>query len=65
MTGPTTFTLDGSVGNGAYVGPGGVVTALGVPALAAALNATIADVTAIATELGATAPSLPGANREH
>jgi hypothetical protein len=58
--GPTSFALDGSVGNGAWVS-GGVVTDLGVPSLAQALNATITDVATIAAALGANPPTLTSA----
>jgi hypothetical protein len=57
VTGPSAFTLDGSTGNGAWTA-GGVVTLPGTVALAPAPNAGIADVTTIATELGALAPLL-------
>jgi hypothetical protein len=59
VTGPTTFTLDGSSGNGVWTN-GGVVN---VPGLALALNASVNDVQAIATALGATAPSLTPATQ--
>jgi Tc toxin complex TcA C-terminal TcB-binding domain/Neuraminidase-like domain/Putative peptidoglycan binding domain/Salmonella virulence plasmid 28.1kDa A protein len=54
-TGPTTFTLDGSAGNGVWGGGGSV---FGLPCIALALNASAADVTALANALGATAASL-------
>jgi peptidoglycan hydrolase-like protein with peptidoglycan-binding domain len=62
VTGPTTFTLNGSTGNGAWT-TGGVVTLPGALSLSQALNVSIADVTKIATALGAGAPSLDPAHR--
>jgi hypothetical protein len=62
VTAPTTFTLDGSTGSGAYTG-GGVVDLPGAYCIASALNASIADVTAIATELAVNAPSLTPATQ--
>jgi hypothetical protein len=55
----TTFTLNGSVGSGAWTS-GGTVTAAQLPpaALAPALNASTADVTAIAVALNAKSPAL-------
>jgi len=50
----TTFTLNGSQGTGAWTS-GGTVSQ---PSLAFALNASVSDVTAIATQLGATPPGL-------
>ena len=55
VTGPTTFTLDGSKGNGTSAA-GGTVAAVGAPSLAQALNASVADVTAIASGLGIASP---------
>ena len=52
VTGPNSFTLNGSTGSGDYVA-GGVVTLF---ALAPALGCGAADVLAIAAMLGATAP---------
>ena len=57
VAGPTTFTLDGSTGNGAWTA-GGIVN---LPGLALALNASVNDVLAIATALGATPPNLTSA----
>jgi hypothetical protein len=62
VTGPATFTLDGSSGNGAWIS-GGVVVWLGAAALAPALNARIADVAPIAQALSAKAPSLNPASQ--
>ena len=64
VTGASKFTLGGSAGNGVWI-TGGSVVAAGQPCIAAALNANVADVTAIAQQLGATPPgitpaSLPG-----
>jgi hypothetical protein len=59
VTGPTTFTLTGTIGNGAWTSGGTVST----PGLAFALNASAADVLAIATQLGANAPSLVAASQ--
>ena len=61
VTGPATFTLNGSTGNGAWTSGGTVA----LPCLALALNASVNDVLAIATALGATLPgvtpsTLPG-----
>lgn len=61
-TGTNTFTLDGSTGTGSYTG-GGIVNLPDALCIAAALDATVADVTAIATQLGATAPSLTPATQ--
>src|SRR5258708_6310876 len=49
VTGPATFTLNGSTGNGAWINGGTV----GLPYLAAALNANVNDVIAIANAPGA------------
>lgn len=59
VTGPAVFSLDGSAGNGAWLA-GGTIS---VPSLslAVSLNASVSDATAIATTLGATAPSLVAA----
>lgn len=54
VTGPATFILNGSSGNGAWISGGTV----GLPCLALALNASVTDVIAIAKALGATPPSL-------
>jgi hypothetical protein len=62
VTGPNSFTLDGSSGNGVWTA-GGVVTLPGALSLSQALNASIADVTTIAATLGAGAPSLDPAHR--
>ena len=62
VTGPTTFTLNGSTGNGAWT-TGGVVTLPAALSLSQALNASIEDVTKIATALGAGAPPLDPAHR--
>jgi hypothetical protein len=62
VTGPNSFILDEASGNGVWTS-GGVVTSLAAPLLALALNASIADVTAIATALGATPPSLDPAHQ--
>ena len=59
VTGPASFTLDGSTGSGTWIS-GGTVSQ---PALAFALNASVDDVLAIATALGATAPGLTAATR--
>ena len=59
VTSATTFTLDGSTGTGAWAG-GGIVSQ---PALAFALNASVNDVLAIASALGAIAPGLTPATR--
>jgi hypothetical protein len=57
VTGPDKFTLNGSTGNGGWTG-GGTVS---LPSLALALNASVNDAVAIATQLAATPPSLmPG-----
>jgi hypothetical protein len=61
VTGPSTFSLGGSTGNGAWT-TGGVVTLPGALSLSQALSASIADVTKIATALGAVAPSLDPAH---
>jgi hypothetical protein len=53
---PTTFALNGSSGNGAW-SSGGTVT-VNQTSLALALNASVADITAIATALNATQPSM-------
>jgi Tc toxin complex TcA C-terminal TcB-binding domain/Neuraminidase-like domain/Salmonella virulence plasmid 28.1kDa A protein len=62
VTGPTTFTLDGSAGAGSYTA-GGIGTLPDALCIAAALDASIADVTAVAAQLGATAPSLTPATQ--
>jgi Neuraminidase-like domain len=62
VTGPSSFTLDGSSGNGVWTA-GGVVTLPGALSLSRALDASIADVTTIAAALGAGAPSLDPAHR--
>ncbi len=62
VTGANSFTLDGTTGNGAWTA-GGIVTSPDALSLARALNAGIADVTAIATALGAGAPSLDPAHQ--
>ncbi|PTB18124.1 hypothetical protein C9I57_25210 [Trinickia symbiotica] len=54
VTGTSSFTLNGSAGNGAWAG-GGVAN---VPGLAVALNASVGDVASIANALGAKNPSL-------
>jgi len=59
VTSATAFTLDGSVGTGAYTS-GGTVS---LPSLAQALNGSANDVLAIATALGATPPSLTPATQ--
>lgn len=59
VTGPSSFTLDGSAGNGAWTS-GGTVSQ---PALAFALNASVDDVQALAAALSATAPGLSAAAR--
>ena len=59
VTNPTTFTLSDSSGSGAWVSGGTVV----VPYLAFALNGSVSDVTAIATELRAAAPNLTEATQ--
>jgi hypothetical protein len=57
VTSLNTFSLNGTTGNGTWTSGGTV----GLPCLALALNAGVNDVTAIATALGATPPSLtPG-----
>ncbi|MGA9671372.1 MAG: neuraminidase-like domain-containing protein, partial [Terracidiphilus sp.] len=53
VTSPSSFTLDGSTGSGAYTS-GGTVSQ---PSLAFALNANVSDVLAIATALNATPPA--------
>jgi Tc toxin complex TcA C-terminal TcB-binding domain/Neuraminidase-like domain/Putative peptidoglycan binding domain/Salmonella virulence plasmid 28.1kDa A protein len=50
VTGATTFTLNGSAGNGAWSG-GGTVAVVGAPSLAQALSASAADVTTLAAAL--------------
>jgi hypothetical protein len=62
VTGASSFSLDGSTGNGTWTG-GGEVTLPGAIALAAALNASISDVTTIAVKLGALSPSLDPAHQ--
>ena len=57
ISGPSTFTLDGSSPSGAWTSGGTVA----VPGLASALNATVNDVLAIVTELGAKPPNLSSA----
>ena len=59
VTGPASFTLDGSAGNGTWTS-GGTVSQ---PALAFALNASVDDVLALASALGATAPGLTPGSR--
>ena len=61
VTGSSTFTLNGSIGNGALTSAGSVIAV--ISSLALALNANVADVTAIATALNATAPTLNAANQ--
>ena len=61
VTGSSTFTLNGSIGNGASTSAGSVIAV--ISSLALALNANVADVTAIATALNATAPTLNAANQ--
>jgi hypothetical protein len=61
VTGQTTFTLNGSSGNGNWTSGGTVIA--DVTSLALALNASVADVTAIATALNATPPSLTSATQ--
>lgn len=59
VNGPSSFTLDGSTGNGAYAS-GGTVSQ---PSLAFALNAGVNDMLAIAKALNAAAPGLTLATR--
>jgi hypothetical protein len=62
VTGANSFTLDGTTGNGAWTS-GGTVTSPDSLSLARAVNAGTADVTTIATALGAGAPSLDPAHQ--
>lgn len=55
----TSFTLDGSTGNGTWTGGGTVA----LPSLAQALNAGTNDVLAIATALAATPPAMTAATQ--
>ncbi len=59
VTGPASFTLDGSAGNGTWTSGGTVSQS----ALAFALNASVNDVLALASALGATAPGLTAGSR--
>lgn len=61
VTGASSFSLNGSAGNGVWTA-GGTVAAGGIPCLALALNASVNDVLAIAQALGATSPNLTPAN---
>jgi Tc toxin complex TcA C-terminal TcB-binding domain/Neuraminidase-like domain/Putative peptidoglycan binding domain/Salmonella virulence plasmid 28.1kDa A protein len=54
VTGVSTFTLNGSTGNGAWISAGTVT----VPYLALALNGSVNDVLAIANKLNASPPGL-------
>ena len=59
VTSATSFTLDGSTGNGIWTGGGTVA----LPSLAQALNASANDVLAIATALVATPPGMTAATQ--
>jgi hypothetical protein len=59
VTGPSSLTLDGSAGSGAWTSGGSVSQ----PALAFALGAGVVDVQALAAALGATAPGFSPATR--
>jgi hypothetical protein len=56
VTGTTTFTLDGSTGNGVWTS-GGTVLAV-IKSIALALNGNVADVMALATALKAAPPTV-------